>query len=169
MRSIATPFHLALFLLLSAAPSMGQLGYKLEQGVIAGGGSTSVSPTWAVGGTIGQAAAGGEIVGLPYRVTSGYWATTSDFSASGTLNISGRVRTANGRGITNATITITGGLLAAPIVDKTGRNGVYSVPGLTAGQQYVVTVNSRRFVFTPNSQTLTPQNDLTNIDFTAVN
>ena len=56
-----------------------------------------------------------------------------------------------------------------PIVDKTTRNGVYSVPGLTAGQQYVVTISSRRFVFTPNSQTLTPQNDLTNIDFTAVN
>ncbi|MEQ1922205.1 MAG: carboxypeptidase-like regulatory domain-containing protein [Pyrinomonadaceae bacterium] len=169
MKKELTLTTIALILVVAANPAAGQLGYKLEQSVIAGGGSTSVSPTWAVGGTIGQAAAGLEMVGLPFGVTSGYWATTSDVSASGTLNISGRVRTANGRGITNATIRITGGLLASPIVEKTTRNGVYSVPGLTAGQQYVVTVNSRRFVFTPNSQTVTIQNDLTNLDFTAVN
>lgn len=169
MKNKLTLTTIAILLAMAANPAAGQLGYKLEQSVIAGGGGTSVSPMWAVGGTIGQAAAAGEIIGLPYRVTSGYWATTTDLAPVGTLTISGRVRTAGGRGITNAVITVTGGSLAAPIIDRSGRSGAYTIPGLTAGQQYVVTVQTRRFVFTPNSQTLTPQNNLTNVDFTSVN
>ncbi len=48
--------------------------YTLEQAVIAGGGGqNSTGGNFSLDGTIGQAAAGGALIGSPFAVTSGFW------------------------------------------------------------------------------------------------
>jgi len=80
------------------------------------------------------------------------------------VSLSGRV-TAGGRGVTNAVVTVSGNSLSSPIVVSTGRNGMYEVTGLTAGETYVVTVASRRFTFEQPSRVITLNDNLTGVDF----
>ncbi len=80
------------------------------------------------------------------------------------VSLSGRVL-AGERGVTNATITVTGNSLSSPIVVKTGRSGIYEVPGLRAGETYVVTVSARRFTFGQPSRVITLNDNLTGVDF----
>jgi parallel beta-helix repeat protein len=80
------------------------------------------------------------------------------------VSLSGRV-SAGERGITNATVSVTGNSLNSPIVVRTGRNGIYEVTGLRAGETYVVTVSSRRFTFVEPSRVITLNDNLTGVDF----
>jgi uncharacterized delta-60 repeat protein len=83
------------------------------------------------------------------------------------LSISGRVRTADGRGIRNARVTISGNSLSQPLTVTSGSFGYYSFEGLRAGETYVVTVTSRRYTFTAPSRVLTLVDNLYDVDFTA--
>jgi hypothetical protein len=83
----------------------------------------------------------------------------------GEVSLSGRVLTPEGRGITNAVVTISGGSLATPVTVVTGRAGRYTLVGLTAGETYVVTVASRRFVFDEAARVVTLNDNLTGLDF----
>jgi hypothetical protein len=86
-------------------------------------------------------------------------------AAEGTM--AGRVTTADGRGIRNAKIVVTGNSLEQPIIATTGSFGYYSVEGLRAGETYVVTVNSKRYTFTAPSRVVTLLDNLADIDFVA--
>ena len=83
------------------------------------------------------------------------------------LGISGRVATAGGVGIRNATVVITGNSLAEPLVTTTGSFGYYSFDGLRAGETYVVTVNSRRYTFSTPSRVISLVDNVVDADFTA--
>jgi hypothetical protein len=83
------------------------------------------------------------------------------------VSLSGRVTTAEGAGIRNARVVITGESLPEPRVMTTGSFGYYSFEGLTAGQTYVVTVNSQRYTFTVPSRVIHLVDNLTDVDFTA--
>lgn len=78
--------------------------------------------------------------------------------------VSGRVLTADGRGLKNALVTLTD-------ADGTSRTavtssfGYYRFDEVAAGQSYVLAVNSKRFTFTP--RTLTVTDELTDVDFVA--
>ena len=80
------------------------------------------------------------------------------------VSISGRVITAEGAGLRNATVTIAGARGEERTV-TTGTFGYYRIEGVAAGQTYTVTVASRRFRFTP--QRVTPSDNLADLDFTA--
>lgn len=82
------------------------------------------------------------------------------------VSIAGRVLSDTGRGIRGARVIVTGNSLATPISVMTGANGRYTVPGLTAGETYVVTVQSRRFVFEAPSRVITLNDNVTDADFT---
>lgn len=82
-------------------------------------------------------------------------------------SISGRVTTADGAGIRNARVTITGNSLSEPRVVTTGSFGYYSFQGLTAGETYVVTVNSQRYTFSVPSRVITLVDNVVDADFTA--
>ncbi len=116
--------------------------------------------------------------GGTYNNTTGNVASFEGFTgttASSTLNvsvltaselsISGRVLTAEGRGIRNARVTISGNSLASPITVSTGVNGTYQVNGLAAGETYIVTVGARRFTFTQPSRVITLIDNVTDADF----
>lgn len=82
-------------------------------------------------------------------------------------SISGRVTTANGQGIRNAKVVITGGSLTSPVIATTGSLGWYSLEGLTSGQTYVVTVNSKRYTFTSPTRVISLVDNVADADFIA--
>ncbi len=82
-------------------------------------------------------------------------------------SISGRVLTANGIGVRNAKIVITGNSLAERRVVSTGSFGYYSFDGLATGETYVVTVNSRRYTFPTPSHVISLLDSVAEADFIA--
>ncbi len=97
-----------------------------------------------------------EVTSIHGRITVG--------AAAADATLQGRVLTMGGRGVTGARVHVTSstGVVRSAF---TTRYGQFSVSGLAIGETYMVTVQSRRFVFTPRS---VPINDsVTNVDFVA--
>ncbi|HQU82121.1 MAG TPA: choice-of-anchor Q domain-containing protein [Pyrinomonadaceae bacterium] len=92
---------------------------------------------------------------------------TESIVTSAPAAISGRVVTADGRGIVNAVVTVTGGRLAQPITATTSSFGTYSVEGLPSGETYVVQVYTKRFVISNSVRVITLGSDANNTDFIA--
>lgn len=86
-------------------------------------------------------------------------------SANGT--ISGRVATLGGRGIANASVTITGGNLTEPRRSLSNSFGFYQIEGLPVGQTYVVEVRSRRYLFTEPVRVINFDDSVFGLDFIA--
>ncbi|MEJ7847140.1 MAG: carboxypeptidase regulatory-like domain-containing protein [Pyrinomonadaceae bacterium] len=84
-----------------------------------------------------------------------------------TATISGRITTSTGRGILNAKMTLSGGAGATFRSVLSTSFGYYKFEGVATGQTYTVTINSKRYTFTPNSQQITV-NENTTVNFTAV-
>lgn len=83
------------------------------------------------------------------------------------LSLGGRVLTADGAGIRNATVTISGGNLPAPVSVQTGAFGAYNFSGLQQSGSFTVTVSSKRYSMTQPSQTIILQSSVSNLNFTA--
>ena len=83
------------------------------------------------------------------------------------VSISGRAIDANGGYIRGVRITVTGGTLTAPRTALTNAFGYYSIGGLTAGETYIITAGSKRYVFQTPSRVVSPGSDLIDIDFVA--
>jgi hypothetical protein len=80
------------------------------------------------------------------------------------VSVSGRVFSPFGRGVTNAvvSITYTNGTTRSTQV---GRSGYFRFDDVEAGQTYVFTITSRRYMFAP--QVITVLDNLTELNFTA--
>ncbi len=79
-------------------------------------------------------------------------------------SVGGRV-TFQKRGLSNATVMISGGSLAQPILAKTGSFGYYKFDNLPVGETYFLTVFSKRYVFMQPTQIVNLFEDVTNADF----
>lgn len=82
-------------------------------------------------------------------------------------SITGRVIAADGTGIRNAVIVVTGGNLTQPRLIRTGPFGYYSVEGLEVGQTYVLTIQSKRFTFANPTRVVSLQDNIEDLDFVA--
>lgn len=82
-------------------------------------------------------------------------------------SISGRVMTAYGQGIRNASVVVTGNSLIEPLVVQTGSFGWFTFDNLQFGETYVVTVNSRRFTFNAPSRVISLVDNVADADFIA--
>ena len=82
-------------------------------------------------------------------------------------SISGRVTTADGRGIRNGTVTLSGGGTQNFRV-LTSSFGYYRFNDLPVGETYVVTVASKRYTFANPSRVVSLDNEVSDADFTAV-
>ncbi len=91
-------------------------------------------------------------------------AVEMQISTAGEVSLSGRVLSSE-RGITNASVTVSGGSLSAPITVMTGRSGIYVINGLTAGETYVVTVAARRFTFDEPTRVITLNDNAADVNF----
>jgi hypothetical protein len=78
------------------------------------------------------------------------------------VSISGKVLTDTGRGLTNAIVTMTD----ANGVTRTARSsafGYFRFDDVEAGQTYIVSVSSKRYIFTPQAATV--MENLTELNF----
>jgi hypothetical protein len=98
---------------------------------------------------------------------AGGWGIEFFAPTAANASVSGRVTTADGQGIRNALITVTGNSLMTPITVQTGSFGYYTINGLRAGETYVVTVASQRFTFTAPSRVISLVDNVEDADFTA--
>lgn len=81
--------------------------------------------------------------------------------------LTGRVLTANGAGIRNAIVSISGGDLPAPRYSRTSSFGYYGFEDLASGETYVVTVNSKRYTFTVPTRVVQVNDNIDGVDFVA--
>lgn len=90
----------------------------------------------------------------------GMWTNLSPSAAS--ASISGRVLTSDGSGVRNAVVVLTdaNGLSRN---SKSSTFGYYNFEDVATGQSYVLSVNSKRFSFSPRSVTL--GDDIVDFDF----
>lgn len=113
---------------------------------------------------------GTDTVGPVIGVTNfqGRWtAAELQTPTTASADISGRVLTSDGRPIANVRVILAGGMLAQPIDVYTGHFGYFSFNDLPVGENYVLTVKSRRFVFANPSRVLNLQDDIVGEDFVA--
>ncbi len=87
---------------------------------------------------------------------------------SANASISGQVATLGGRGISNVSVTITGGNLDAPRRSLTNAFGYYRLDDLAVGNTYILQVgSSKRFTFKNGIRIIDLNEDLTGADFFA--
>ncbi len=75
--------------------------------------------------------------------------------------------TADGRGVVNAAVVVTGNSLSQPKFVKTSSLGYYLLEGLQAGETYVVTINSKRYTFAVPSRVINLGDSVGEVDFSA--
>jgi len=96
----------------------------------------------------------------------GYEILVASTPTAGGVTLSGRVTVPDGRGITNAVLTLTDpeGVSRTALTDRRGRFNFDDVP---SGRTYVITVSARRYVFDQPSQVITVNDNATDLSFTA--
>lgn len=98
---------------------------------------------------------------------SGGWGLQILAPTAANAEISGRVMTANGQGIRNATVMVSGGNLTEPIYVQTTGFGNYRFDSLPVGASYVITVISRRYTFANPSRVINLTDNATEENFVA--
>ena len=83
------------------------------------------------------------------------------------VSLGGRILTANGSGIRNVLVTVSGGDLPFPITAQTGSFGFYNFPALHSGQTYTVTVTTKRYTLAEPTRMVTLNSNVSNFDFVA--
>ena len=99
---------------------------------------------------------------------NGGWGIEFLTSTAANASIGGRVLTAGGNGIRNAEVVISGGTLTEPMRVQTGSFGYYNFDNLQTGQTYILTVNSRRYIFTTPTRVVSLSDNIVDLDFVAV-
>jgi hypothetical protein len=170
--------RLTIILLITAFVALTQISgqiatggsYTLDQAVTANGGGRSTDPIgnlYKVEGTSGQSAAGGSLIGGTYNAKSGFWAPGPFAPTAANVAVSGRVVTADGRGIRNVSVVLTGGTLTSPRIAQTGSFGYFTFDEIEVGQTYIVSVSSKRYGFGQPSQSISVLDNVTDLVFTA--
>jgi hypothetical protein len=143
--------------------------YTLEQSVVAAGGGTSAGGAgnvYKIEGTLGQPVAGTSSTNSSFTVRGGFF-TPAPFAPTAALaKISGRVLTADGRGIRNVSVMMTspdGSLRMA----FSSSFGYFTFENVPVGEVYILTVRAKQFQFSQNTQAVSLSEDLTDINFIA--
>ena len=169
MKNNLSLFWKLIFITMLALPAFAQSGgtYDLTQSVTATGNKSS-GGAYSIEDTGGQPVAGGSLQNSPYSLYIGFWTPPTFAPTAANVTIEGRVTTLDGQGVRNAHITLTdssGAIRTAQTVTF----GYYRFDDVRAGATYVLTISSRRFVFSNPTRILTVSDALTGIDFVAEN
>jgi len=160
----------ALLLVLAAAAAHGQTSsggaYTMTKTVVAGGGGDLQQNQTKTGNTVGQAVAGKQSSGGNFTLYTGFWTPDNFAPTAATAVVGGRIKTSDGRGIRNVSVTI---------IFPTGQTqtvlsstfGYYHFTGIPVGGTYVISVAAKKYSFSQPMQILSVQEDLQDIDFTA--
>lgn len=145
--------------------AFGQSGplYEIAPSVISTGGGLSEGIQFAVIGTIGQAAAGALSTSGSYAVHGGFWQSPLAPTAAA-VSISGKVISSNGAGLSNVRITLIDHFGNARST-RTNSFGNYCFNGVGAGETYIISAYSTRYLFVDQTQVIYLNNDVTGLDF----
>ena len=149
---------LAVFATSVAAQSGGQ--FQIEKSVVAGGGGQTTAGQFVLDATIGESVAGTKSTGGTFELGSGFWGGGTTTSSN--VTVSGRVLTSDGRGLRNATVSITDSL-GVRRTTTTSSFGFFSFDNVLTGGTYTFRVASRLYRYTP--QTVQVNDNLTLPDF----
>lgn len=144
----------------------GQSGgtFDMKQSVIANGGGESNGGAFSLAGTTGQVMVG-STSGSPYQVRNGFWLGNLGPTAS-FVSVSGRVTTANGNGIRNASLSLvdSNGTVHRRL---TASFGYYRFDDIEVGQNVVITIAAKRYTFAVATRIIAVQDELADVDFIA--
>lgn len=159
--------HICIGVLCIAAAAQVGGPYEITQSVIAGGGAQGTAGgSYVVDGTVGQSAAGTASTGGQYSLRGGFWAADALAPTASVASISGRIFTADGRGI-NSTIVSLMDQNGNPQTTISSSFGYYRFDGLPVGQTYIIEVRSKGVTFAVPTRVITLNEDLTDVDFVA--
>lgn len=94
----------------------------------------------------------------------GLWQIPAIAPSAANVSVSGRVTTSNGLGVRNAVVTITDSTGVSRSA-RTGSFGYYRFEGVRSGETYVISVESKRYTFTP--RTVNVSDDVNDLDLIA--
>jgi hypothetical protein len=152
------------FVLLAAeTPSQSGGSFVIERSTIAGGGNVGSGGIFVVTSSMGEAVSGMTGTGGGFEAGPGFWNVWSTG-----YSITGSVVRSDGRGITNAAASLTGGPLQQMVQIRTTRLGGFRFDNLQPGFTYTVTVSARRFTFSPDNQKVLLDNTAEGLTFIAV-
>ncbi|MBL8180915.1 MAG: carboxypeptidase regulatory-like domain-containing protein [Blastocatellia bacterium] len=136
----------------------------MKQSVIANGGGESNGGAFSLAGTTGQVMVG-STSGSPYQVRNGFWLGNLGPTAS-FVSVSGRVTTANGNGIRNASLSLvdSNGTVHRRL---TASFGYYRFDYIEVGQNVVITIAAKRYTFAVATRIIAVQDELADVDFIA--
>ena len=82
-------------------------------------------------------------------------------------DVSGRVLTADGRGIRNVTVTLTGSSSGALRTALSTSFGNFSFENVPVGEVYILTVQAKQYQFNQNTQVVSVMEDIADLTFIA--
>ncbi len=141
--------------------------YQITQNVVATGARSS-GGNYAVENTSGQPLAGGNLQNGSYSLYSGFWTPPNLIPTAANVSVCGRVTAANGIGIRNAVMSLTDSRSAIRTA-RTATFGFYCFENVSVGENYIINVSSKRFVFAAPTRILNVSEELSDIDFVAEN
>ena len=141
--------------------------YQITQTVLPSGEKSS-GGTYSIETTAGQPIAGGLLQGSSYSLYSGFWTPPTFAPTAANVSVGGRVTTIGGQGIRNVQLVLSGsnGVIRTA---QTVTFGYYRFADVPAGESYVLTISSRRYIFSNPTRILSVLDELTDIDFVADN
>jgi hypothetical protein len=83
------------------------------------------------------------------------------------VSVGGRILTSGGAGIRSAIVSLTSLSTGETRSARSGSFGFYKFDNVRVGETYVLRISSKRFVFNPDSRTISPLDELTDADFIA--
>ena len=142
-------------------PAQSGSSFQIEKSVIAGGGGQTAGGTFTLDGTIGQHLAGTTSSGGTFELGAGFWGG-GGVAAASSFTVSGRVLTSDGRGLRNATVSMTSSQGVVRTA-TTSSFGLFSFENISTGDVYTIRIISRLFRYA--SQTVQVNDNLTLPDF----
>lgn len=145
--------------------------YTLTQTAIAGGGASgagaSTSGNYSLEGTIGQSAAGTNQQNASYKFQPGFWTAQPTFAPTAAeVIVSGRVLTADGRGIRNVLVTMVKSNGESRAV-LSSQFGYFRFTDVAAGETCIFSVSAKRYTFSQPTLVRSIMEDADDLIFTA--
>jgi hypothetical protein len=143
--------------------------YTLEQSVISSGGGTTsggAGDLYKIEGAIGQPVAGTTSSNASFTLRSGFFTPAPFAPTAALVKVSGRILTADGRGIRNVSITMMGASGETRMAFSTSF-GYFTFENVQVGEVYILTVRAKQFRFSQSSMAISVQEELSDISFIA--
>ena len=150
---------------LAAAAQTGGV-FEIRSGTIAPATGRATGGGLSADVTAGQTSAGNTSAGGGFSLRGGFWTPRALAPTAARVVVAGRVATADGRGIRNAVLTLTGpdGARRSAL---SGTFGAFRFDEIEAGRTYILSIVSRRFVFAAPVRVVDVRDEVADLIFTA--